>query len=211
MSLLLGWGLRGFWAGWLAGEKRDLAKSGTIVGLFSENGLLWARCQHVTGCVEPPPRVLSFNELLWARHCNWWSIWGRSDSFGPKLFGEQRRDSTRLSEEWLNDWTWTSVVMIVKCEERWREIQLEWNGIISIHRCVIALEWLLVDLSVECRLTMCGVKVFREEQRREEKKQTDRGGGRLEWNGWWLWNERNWGLLQNCSLLIEDLQLNCSH
>lgn len=64
MSLLLGWGLRGFWAGWLAGEKRDLAKSGTIVGLFSENGLLWARCQCVTGCVEPPPRVLSFNELL---------------------------------------------------------------------------------------------------------------------------------------------------
>lgn len=32
----------------------------------------------------------------------------------------------------------------------------------------------------DCRLTMCGVKVFREEQRREEKKQTDRGGGRLE-------------------------------
>lgn len=178
MSLLLGWGLRGFWAGWLAGEKRDLAKSGTIVGLFSENGLLWARCQHVTGCVEPPPRVLSFNELLWARHCNWWSIWGRSDSFGPKLFGEQRRDSTRLSEEWLNDWTWTSVVMIVKCEERWREIQLEWNGIISIHRCVIALEWLLVDLTVDwqCAEWKCFGRS------REEKRKSRQTEVEVDWN-----------------------------
>lgn len=174
MSLLLGWGLRGFWAG----EKRDLAKSGTIVGLFSENGLLWARCQCVTGCVEPPPRVLSFNELLWARHCNWWSIWGRSDSFGPKLFGEQRRDWTRLSEEWLNDWTWTSVVMIVKCEERWREIQLEWNGIISIHRCVIALEWLLVDLSVDwqCAEWKCFGR-SREEKRRSRQTEVE-----VDWN-----------------------------